>query len=232
MDDGRARQVSSEGDGRRGAKRRGDSRRTVGKSGLVQDQNHMVERPWNDVIPYPKNLEDVGKCAGRLRDADIVNPEDVSVSGFDLGTAIVVSGKVTVSQGDVMVSGLRLVHVLRCERGGHRQPGHKCRSDHDAYHRPHTVRRLYPEPACWVVRTLRGMRVPFRASKAPARRGARSAHRAYVSGEQRSPAGCIGVQNDAVIPGRVLTTHQLATEYRLFARVSQSYRSTFSGHRL
>jgi len=31
------------------------------------------------------------------------------------------------------------------------------------------------------------------------------AYRAYVSDEQRSQAGCIGVQNGALIPGRVLT---------------------------
>jgi hypothetical protein len=139
MDDGRARQVRSEGDGRRGAERRGDSRRTVGKRGLIQEEDHMVERPWNDVNLCPNNREDAGKYAGRLRDTDIVNPDDVSVSIFDLGTVIVVNGEVSVSQGDVMVRGIRLVHVFRCERGGHRQPRHKCRSDNDTSRRSHTA---------------------------------------------------------------------------------------------
>jgi hypothetical protein len=111
----------------------------VGKRGLIQDQDHMVERPWNDVNLYPKNREDVWKCAGRLCDTDIVNPDDVSVSIFDLGTVIVVNGEVSVSQDDVMVRGIRLVHVFRCERGGHRQPRHKCRSDNDTSHRSHAA---------------------------------------------------------------------------------------------
>jgi len=45
----------------------------------------------------------------------------------------------------------------------------------------------------------------------PGRRGARlarreeRAYRAYASDEQRRQAGCIGGQDDAVIPGRALT---------------------------
>src|SRR5918993_1743321 len=49
-----------------------------------------------------------------------------------------------------------------------------------------------------------------RRGACPARREER-AYRVYASDEQRSPAGCIGVQNGAVIPGRALsscTAHQ------------------------
>ena len=58
-----------------------------------------------------------------------------------------------------------------------------------------------------------------RRGACPARREER-AYRVYVSDEQRSPAGCIGVQNRAVIPGRALTIaciHSGATSPRRFA---------------
>ena len=62
-----------------------------------------------------------------------------------------------------------------------------------------TYKRAFKDPPGNKCATLGG--------EAPARRGARSAHTGpYVSDEQRSPAGCIGVQNGAVIPGRVLSS--------------------------
>ena len=53
------------------------------------------------------------------------------------------------------------------------------------------------------VRVRPGISVAPLGVEAPARRGARSElYLAYVSDEQRSPAGCIGGQSGTVIPGR------------------------------
>ena len=56
------------------------------------------------------------------------------------------------------------------------------------------------------LRVRPGISVAPLGVEAPARRGARSErYLAYVSDEQRSPAGCIGGQSGTVIPGRALS---------------------------
>ena len=121
-----ARQIRSDGGGRRGAEGRGDARGTVRERRFVCCDGHVHGPLGNHLDVRGKNDQERRKRAGRLREANLVYPDDIFIDIRHFGAVMVVMGdlvivtgvrrEVTMGEGRV-IGRMRLVHVLPWDHG-------------------------------------------------------------------------------------------------------------------
>ena len=117
---------------------------------FVCDDRDVHDRRGKKRDVRRKKDQELGKRVSRLRDADLVQPDDVVVRIRHLGavmiemrnirSVMVVRSEVTVSDRGVMIGGIRLVHVFGCDRRRQHEPGRKGRRREDPSERLHPPR--------------------------------------------------------------------------------------------